>query len=99
MGEESAEQLNALSDQVLAGAIEVHRLLGPGFQEATYHRARVLELRRRNIAFASEVPVTLTYKGEWIGEGRINLLLSHALVIELKAADDNPSQFRRQLVA
>jgi GxxExxY protein len=62
-------QLNKLSQRVIAAAIEVHRVLGPGFQEQTYQRALAVELRRREIPFELEVAVALTYKDEPIGTG------------------------------
>ena len=37
--------------RVIGAAIEVHRHLGPGYLESTYHRALCIELRLRGIAF------------------------------------------------
>jgi len=91
--------LNELSDQIIAAAIEVHRHLGPGFQESTYHRALCIELRRRQLVFEVEVPVSLEYKGESIGEGRVDVLVEQRVVVELKSAEGKPDKFRRQVVA
>jgi GxxExxY protein len=76
--------LNQLAEQVIAAAIEVHRHLGAGFEEATYHRAMRVELSKRGIDFASEAPVELRYKEAVIGMGRIDLLVADQLVVELK---------------
>lgn len=35
-----------LTDQIIAGAIEVHRRLGPGFIESIYENASLLELKK-----------------------------------------------------
>lgn len=90
-------RLNELAEQVIASAIEVHRHLGPGFLESTYHRALAIELRRRGVSFTSEVPVTLTYKDEPIGDGRIDMLVDGALIVELKAVEGSCERFRRQV--
>ena len=93
------EALEALSSEVIGAAIEVHRHLGPGFAEQTYHRAMMVELGLRKISFTSEAPVQLTYKDEAIGEGRIDLVVEDQLIIELKAAEANARKYKRQVVA
>lgn len=92
-------ELNRLAEAVIACAIAVHRELGPGFAEASYQRAMMIELRAKGIAAAAEVPVTLTYRGQSIGEGRIDLLVEEKLVVELKAAVKRSDSFRRQAAA
>ncbi|MFI4860353.1 MAG: GxxExxY protein [Phycisphaerales bacterium JB063] len=84
---EVPEELNRVTEAVIGAAIEVHRQLGPGFLEATYHRAMEIELELRGVLFDSETPVSLSYKGQPIGEGRLDLLVSEAVVVELKAVD------------
>jgi GxxExxY protein len=39
----------ALTGNIIAAAIEVHRRLGPGFIESVYENAFVLELKKRGI--------------------------------------------------
>ncbi len=79
--------MNQLTEQVIGAAIEVHRALGPGFLEATYGKALAIELRHRRIPFQQEAPVSLSYRGEAIGEGRLDFLVEDKLILELKAAD------------
>lgn len=95
----SYEELNKLTEGVIGAAMEVHRSLGPGFQEVTYHRALMVEMRHRGIDFKTEVPVVLKYLGEPIGEGRIDLLVGGQLVVELKASEANPRKYARQVVS
>lgn len=92
-------ELTALSEKVIGAAIEVHRALGPGFQEITYHRALLMEMEEVGLAVETEVPVELRYKGRVIGEGRIDVLVEGELVVELKAAEANPHKYRRQVIA
>lgn len=91
------DELNALSERVIGAAIEVHRRLGPGFQEVTYRRALAIEFEAIGLAFEVEVPVSLVYRGKTIGEGRIDMLVEKQLVLELKAAEANPKKYNRQL--
>jgi len=91
--------LNALAECVIGAAIAVHRELGPGFQEITYGRALAIELECLDIAYELEVPVTLTYRGRSIGEGRIDVIIEKRLVLELKATETSAKAFRRQVAA
>ena len=49
------DQINALSQEVIGAAIEVHRNLGLGLLEHTYQAALMCELRLRGIKAESEV--------------------------------------------
>src|SRR4051812_24279339 len=57
---EPSEELDRDASEVLAAAIEVHRILGPGFLESVYGRALGVELRLRNLAWG---PGVLALKG------------------------------------
>ncbi len=83
--QEPCVELDQLAHDVIGAAIEVHRVLGPGFLESTYAKALDIELRHRNMACIREAPVKLTYRGERLGEGRVDLLVNNSLIVELKA--------------
>ena len=40
-----------LTAKIIGAAMEVHRILGNGFQEVIYQRALAIELAQKNIAF------------------------------------------------
>jgi GxxExxY protein len=72
---------------VIDAALEVHRILGPGFLESIYEEALAVELTRRAVAFERQVPVTIKYKGYSVGEGRVDLLVGGELIVELKSVE------------
>ena len=47
----------SLTEKILGACIEVHRTLGPGFQEIIYQRALELELAAAGLEFEREVEV------------------------------------------
>lgn len=79
--------MNELTERVIGAAIAVHRAIGPGFLEATYGKALAIELRHLGIDFVQEAPVSMSYRGESIGEGRLDFLIEGKLILELKAVD------------
>jgi GxxExxY protein len=78
-------ETEALARAVIGAAIEVHRILGPGFPEVVYRRFLCHELRLRNIPHTFETPVAVIYKGVQVGEGQIDIFVAEKLVVELKA--------------
>ena len=79
-------ELNQITDQVIGAAIEVHRTLGPGLLESVYEACLAHELARRGLHVDRQRPVPLVYKGVKIDCGyRIDLLVEHQVVVELKA--------------
>ncbi len=63
------EQLEQLAYRAIGAAIEVHRLLGPGFLESVYQESLEVEFRMRGIACHPKKPVAITYKTYSVGEG------------------------------
>jgi GxxExxY protein len=84
---EPSKQLDSLAYQVIGAAIEVHRALGPGYLESVYEEALCIELGLRVIPFSRQHIIGVTYKGEIVGEGRLDIFVNKCLVVELKAVD------------
>ena len=81
------EQVEQLAYRVIGAAIEVHRLLGPGFLESVYQESLEVEFRMRGIACHPKKPVGITYKGYSVGEGQLDFLVGDILIVELKAVE------------
>ncbi len=82
-----SDRVNELASQVIDAAVEVHRRLGPGFLESVYEQALAVELELRAVPFQRQVAFHVDYKGHEVGEGRMDLLIDSALIVELKAVD------------
>src|SRR3989337_1266626 len=84
---EPRAEFDDLAHRVIGAAIEVHLLLGPGFLESAYEEALCVEFALRGIEFARQVPVGVEYKGNRVGEARLDLLAGGSLVVELEAVE------------
>ena len=84
---------------VIGAAIQVHRVLGPGYLESFYRKAMCAELRDRSIPFQTEVGVDVFYLRERLGTHRIDLVVSDLLIVELKAVERLEAVHRRQVVS
>ncbi len=86
-GVELDASTNALAKSVIGAAIEVHRVLGPGFDESVYENALRLELTHCRIPFISQHVVRVEYRGKMVGEGKADMIVGDKIVVELKAVD------------
>ncbi|HEY0075445.1 MAG TPA: GxxExxY protein, partial [Abditibacteriaceae bacterium] len=74
-----------LTGAILAAAVSVHRALGPGFIEAIYEKALVIELRRRGLKVLQQVEIEVSYEGIVVGTHRLDLIIEDTIILELKA--------------
>jgi GxxExxY protein len=81
---EPNKEIDATAHTVIGAAIEVHRVLGPGFAESIYEEALCVELTRLNLPFERQVPVAIEYKAHAIGQARLDLFVADCLIVELK---------------
>ena len=65
--------------------MEVHKTLGNGFQEVVYQRSLAIELDLLNLSFTREVEMPLFYRGHEVGTRRVDFLVEHQILVELKA--------------
>ncbi len=76
-----------LTGQIIECAIAVHKALGPGFIEAVYHNALMLEFAERGIRAEREVEVLVRYKGKLVGKHRLDVVVEEQVVLELKTVE------------
>ena len=84
---EPSQQVDTLAKQVIGAAIEVHRILGPGFLESVYEEALAIEFDLRGITYERQKPINLIYKDKPVGDSRLDFLVGGELVVELKAIE------------
>ena len=76
-----------LSAQVIGAALAVHKELGPGFLESTYHAAMRVSLAHRALPFESQRPYHINFESVMVGRARVDLIVAGQIVVELKAVD------------
>ena len=80
------EKASALTEAIIAAAIEVHRDKGPGLIESIYEWCLLKELGLRGLAFVSQKSVLIEYKGFTREEPlRFDVLVETCVLVEAKA--------------
>lgn len=92
-----------LTGKIIGCAMEVHKVLGCGFQEVIYQRALEIEMRTAGVAFLREFDMQILYKENPIGTRRVDFLVEEKISVELKAIstldDTNLAQGKNYLEA
>ena len=77
-----------LTGRIIGAAIRVHTELGPGFIESIYEEVLALELQAAGIPFERQMVIRVLYRGQQVGEHRLDLLVDKTVVVELKAVGE-----------
>lgn len=74
-----------LTGKIIGASMEVHKILGNGFQEVIYQRALEKQMRLQNVIFDREFEMPIFFKDEHIGTRRVDFLVEGKVSVELKA--------------
>ena len=79
--------LSELTGKIIGAAMEVHKVLGNGFQEVIYQRALAHELEKAGLDYAREIEHDIYYKELEvpIGTRRADFIVQGKVLVELKA--------------
>jgi GxxExxY protein len=71
--------------KIIGASMEVHKILGNGFQEVIYQRALAIEMEKQGLSFKREMEMTIFYEGVDIGTRRVDFFVEENIMVELKA--------------
>ncbi len=74
-----------ITGNIIGAAMQVHKVLGTGFQEVIYQRAMEIEMPYFHLNFKREFEMPIYYREEHIGTRRVDFLVEEIVSLELKA--------------
>jgi GxxExxY protein len=74
-----------LTGRIIGCAMEVHKILGSGFQESVYQKAMAIEMQIQGIPYDREFAMPVFYKSRHISTRRVDFLVNKIISTELKA--------------
>ena len=87
-----------LTKKIIGCAYTVHNTLGAGFLEKVYEQALMLELKVSGLVVESQVPLSVIYRDQIVGEYYADLIVEDKVICELKAVDVLKKAHEVQLV-
>ena len=86
------------SYRIVGACFEVYKEMGCGFLETVYHECLQLELSRQQIAFQTQKPLLLMYKGQPLKQTYIpDFIVFDKIILEIKAVRELAPEHRAQL--
>ena len=90
---------NEIAKVIVDVAYHVHRTLGPGLLESAYQAIMAYELQKRGLHVEQQVPVPVVWETVQVDIGyRIDLLVSDAVIVELKSVEQAAPVHKKQLL-
>ena len=83
-----ADQLNAITEQIIGAAMDVHRVIGPGLLESAYEACLAFELRSRGFRVEQQRSLPVVYKEVKLDCGyRLDIVVNDSVIVEVKAIE------------
>jgi GxxExxY protein len=87
-----------ITDKIIKAFFQVYNTLGYGFLEKVYENALVIELKKLGLNVIAQHPIRVFYESAVIGEYVADIVVEHAVIIEIKAAKTISIEHEAQLL-
>ena len=89
-----------LTEKIIGCCFEVHRMLGPGFNEKIYSSALQHQLKLQDFSFVAEKEFNVFYKDQLVGNFRCDIFVENTVIVELKSVTGIlPKLFEMQVLS
>lgn len=93
------EESHSITKRIIGCCFEVHKEIGPGFNEKIYHNALKLLFEQKGLRFETEKEFEVFYLNKKVGSFRTDLIIENQVIVEIKSLADNiPIIFEHQLI-
>jgi GxxExxY protein len=74
-----------ITEKIIGIFYDVYNELGYGFLESVYAKSMVIALRESGLTVNHQVPITVWFREQQVGEFRADLLVENNVLVELKS--------------
>lgn len=76
-----------LSYQIVGILFDIFSAMGYGYREKQYHKAIEIALHETNLIYKKELPIKITYRGNFITTNYLDFLIEDKIILEIKQGD------------
>jgi GxxExxY protein len=92
-------KFNTITEKIIGCAIKVHKELGAGLLESIYEAALCIEFNDIGLNYERQKQLNVKYKGQKIGEFRVDLIVENSIIVELKSVERFDPLFEAQILS
>ena len=87
-----------LTEKIIGAFYDVYNELGHGFLESVYEKALAIAIAQAGMKVEQQVPVSVWFRGQQVGDFRADMLIDRNVLLELKAARTIEQAHEKQLL-
>jgi GxxExxY protein len=87
-----------LTKKIIGSAFQVSKQLGFGYQESVYQKSMLIELAKQGLNAQMEVPITVYYDNQPVGDFFADIMVENTVIAELKSIQQLITVHEVQLV-
>ena len=87
-----------LTSKIFSACFEVINELGSGFLEAVYQNSLLIVLRQKGLKAVAQFPLSVTFRGEVVGQYYADILVENKIIVELKAVSSLAPEHQAQVI-
>ncbi len=87
-----------LTEKIIGAFYDVYNELGHGFLESVYEHALAIALVQAGMKVERQVPISVWFRGQQIGDFRADMVVDRNVLLELKAARTIEQAHEKQLL-
>ena len=94
------EESHSITKRIIGYCFEVHKEIGPGFNEKIYHNPLKLLFEQKGFRYETEKEFEVFYLNKKVGSFRTDLIVENQVIVEIKSLAGNiPIIFEHQLIS
>lgn len=91
-------KFSELTEKIIGCAFQVFNKMGHGFLESVYEKCLMIELKKAGLNAKNQVPITVYYDNQIVGEFTADIIVEDCVIVELKSVRQISLSHEVQLV-
>ena len=87
-----------LTEKIIGACFEVYNELGFGFLESVYEKALVIVLQEKGLKSVTQMPFSVNFRGQRIGDFFADIVVEEIVLLELKAVSSFRPEHEAQIL-